>query len=121
MVFGGLIFCNAWRYAKWSLPGTRTAFSCSKSCFSLLLSSMAHVRINCESDCSATTIADMDEKFWDFLHRWEDKYGISSVNEKSVGDGSTSAIRTKYLNLVERFFTSLYLVEAYQRLKKELC
>ena len=38
-----------------------------------------------------------------------------SANEKSVGDGRTSAIRTKYLNLVERVFTSLKLVEAYQR------
>ncbi len=45
-----------------------------------------------------------------------------SVNEKSVGDGSTSAIRTNCLNLVERLFTSLLLVEAYQRqLVEETC
>jgi hypothetical protein len=113
MAIGDLILCNAWRYARCSLSTARISSSFAKSRFSRQVRS--HVRISCESDSSAATIADMDEKFWDFLHRWENKYGISSVNEISVGDGSTSAIRTKCLNLVERFFTSLGLVEAYQR------
>jgi hypothetical protein len=113
MAIGDLILCNAWWYARCSLSAARIPSSFAKSCFSFLVRS--HVRISCESDCNAATIADMDEKFWDFLHSWENEYGINSVNEKSVGDGSTSAIRTKDLNLVERFFTSLGLVEAYQR------
>jgi len=113
MAIGDVILCNAWRYARWSLSAARIPSSFARSCFSFLLRS--HVRISCESDFSAATIADMDEKFWDSLHRWENKYGISSVNEKSVGGGSTSAIRTKCLNLVERFFTSLGLVEAYEQ------
>ena len=67
------IFCNAWRYARWSLPGAKISSSCAKSCFSFLVSPMSHVRISCESDRSAATIADRDEKFWDFLHSWENK------------------------------------------------
>ncbi len=63
MAIGDLTFCNAWRYARWSLSGAKISPSCTKSCFSFLVSSMEHVWISCESDCSATTIADMDEKF----------------------------------------------------------
>lgn len=73
MAIGDFIFSNAWRYARWPPSGARISCSCAKSCFSFLVSPMSHVRISCESDCSAATIADMDEKFWDFLHSWENK------------------------------------------------
>lgn len=60
---GDLIFCNVWRYVRWSLSGAKISPSCAKSCFSFLVSPTLHVRISCESDRSAATIADMDEKF----------------------------------------------------------
>jgi hypothetical protein len=81
MAIGDLIFSNAWRYARWSLSGDRISPSCAKSCFSFLLSSMSQVRISCDSDLSAAMIADMDEKFWDFLHSWENK-NIASVRRR---------------------------------------
>lgn len=124
VAIGDLIFCKASRYARWSPSGERISISCAESCFSFLESPLLHVSISCESesDCSATTIADMDEKFCNFLHSWESiNYTIStqarsgSRNEKHVVDGSTSAIRTKCLNLVERLSASLNLVQTYQQ------
>lgn len=63
MAIGDLVLCRASRYARWSPSGERIPSSWRKSCFSLFVSLLSRVRISCETDCSAATIADTDEKF----------------------------------------------------------
>jgi len=83
-----------------------------RNCFSPFVSLLSRVRINCGIDCSAATIADMDEKFWSFRHSCGTKCHVRTPDvqagkeREEERERRTSAASTKRLKLVARLFTS---------------